>query len=437
MKQIITNLVLMALLLTGCTSEPEPIMPVNQQDFSKSRIRSKEEATTLACSIKSQFMSDKSRASVRVESVDAILSNQSRSGLSDTLIYVVNFADNQGYALISAPRCVEPILAVTESGSLNDSKSDIGVAQYVSAAKEYIGGKINLDSLTTPVIPSVPKQYSEWITDTLIYREIPTKIDMKWGQESIYGKYCPKSLDWPYEGVTGCGPTAIAMVMSYFEYPQSIVKSFDGSNETINLNWTEIKKHSILCQNCHINYLGERICYATKDAHDQIGLLMREIGERAGALYNKPYYTTENGETVVHYGTSTTVNGNRSALSYYGFNTTLYQNYSRAISNFDESNVMIVFGTAHVFIVDGIYRLRSQITERIWEEFKIKPISEEIISTTDIDLVHVNWGYDGRHNGMYNNGVFDMANCKKLDDPKDQMDVLKSYTFDCCLLVSR
>lgn len=436
MKIKLINFVLLTLLLLGCNNEPD-VAEINYANPHESFNRTKEDAVVLACYIKNKLSPNKSRASIKVEKVDAILGRQSRNGSSDTLIYVVNFSDNQGYALISAPKNVEPILAITESGSLTDDSLDCGVAQYVSAAKEFVNDRINLDSLAGPIISPDHKRYVEWITDTLINKIIPTKVDVKWGQSSIYGKYCPPSPEWPNEGITGCGPTALAMIMSYFEYPNSIVKTFDGSNELISLDWPEIKKHTILCTNCYIDYIAGQICYASKDAHDKIGLLMREIGEQAGSVYNGCYITIEDGVQVSHYGTSTTSLGVIKALSYFGFNAASYGDYSLAISHFNESNVMIVFGGNHIFIVDGLYRFKSQITERIWDTFMWELLSEEIISTTYTDMVHVNWGYDGRHNGMYNSGVFDMYYCKELDDPDNKMDNLNSYPVGGCILVSR
>ena len=54
----------------------------------------------------------------------------------DTLMYVVNFKNNAGFAMISARRDLPPLLAVTEDGSLVNGKSS-GMMRLMLIFKLY------------------------------------------------------------------------------------------------------------------------------------------------------------------------------------------------------------------------------------------------------------------------------------------------------------
>ncbi len=49
----------------------------------------------------------------------------SEEGDIDTLMYAINFADNQGFALVAADKRTSPVLAIIDEGSFNvDSLSE-------------------------------------------------------------------------------------------------------------------------------------------------------------------------------------------------------------------------------------------------------------------------------------------------------------------------
>ena len=55
------------------------------------------------------------RVATGSDAVQTFNSHMSRSGeTADTLLYIVNYDDTQGFAVISAPQNVEPVIAVVE-----------------------------------------------------------------------------------------------------------------------------------------------------------------------------------------------------------------------------------------------------------------------------------------------------------------------------------
>ncbi len=107
------------LFLTACQDAPENDA-VATLDTAKTETikRSAEDAIAWAIEFKNAQPGAKSRATATANLADVkvITSNASRAN-ADTLIYAVNYSDNEGYALISASCHVEPVLGYVEEGS--------------------------------------------------------------------------------------------------------------------------------------------------------------------------------------------------------------------------------------------------------------------------------------------------------------------------------
>lgn len=107
----------------------------------QSEIRSIDEAYEIAAQSLTWFDSADSRSSVRLlpskNEVKVFKSKESRGESSDTLMYVVNFQDEEGFAIIPANRNMPELLAVTESGSY-DPASDSEVEPFNEYMKNAI-----------------------------------------------------------------------------------------------------------------------------------------------------------------------------------------------------------------------------------------------------------------------------------------------------------
>lgn len=100
----------------------------NEDTVSKSELpltRSEEDAIAIAIDAASVKASSSSRGGhIAVDGVVGIISKNASRASADTLLYAVNYTDNNGYALIAAnPNC-DAVLAVTETGHFN-SEDDI------------------------------------------------------------------------------------------------------------------------------------------------------------------------------------------------------------------------------------------------------------------------------------------------------------------------
>lgn len=66
-------------------------------------------------------------------------------------------------------------------------------------------------------------------------------LNISWGQEEPYNKYCNRRnlVGKQKPALTGCSATAMAMIVAHNEYPQTLV--INGEN----INWAEMKKDTL------------------------------------------------------------------------------------------------------------------------------------------------------------------------------------------------
>lgn len=170
---------------------------------------------------------------------------QTRSGESsdsDTLAYIVNFANDMGYALISADRRTETILAMSSDGNIDlesdetnpgldiffANAEDMYEQQILSAEDAEVKlleealAKMNEDNAATRAVG-----YTTRVGSWENYSKFAPLVKVNWGQRSPYNDNAP--IVNGNRAVAGCVATAIAQIMSYHQYPTSY-------------NWTEINK---------------------------------------------------------------------------------------------------------------------------------------------------------------------------------------------------
>ncbi|MDO4995172.1 MAG: Spi family protease inhibitor [Bacteroidales bacterium] len=87
----------------------------------------------------------------------------------DTLLYVINFEDNQGYAIVSAVDGQEHLLAITEQGHYTPQQKSVheGVDLFIERAVKY-----------------VENQRIVSLRDTIIYvfpMSINPRVPVSWG----------------------------------------------------------------------------------------------------------------------------------------------------------------------------------------------------------------------------------------------------------------
>lgn len=316
----------------------------------------------------------------------------SRGNEKDTLLYVFNYENNQGFAVVSANKNKDALLAVTDSGYYDPAigTDNPGLAMFMDMAETYSleDGDYERIPPTTPI----PLLQSKTVKDTIEYVNIPKKINLRWGQDGLYGGFCPNLI-------SGCANTAAAMAMAYYEYPASMDINYEGIMPfTLMYDWDDMKEHI-----SGTNYYGT--C-CTTETHASIGYLMRQLGY----MSNSNYININNQRA-----TGTTPENIRNTLSLLGYNVSEIVEHSQSniINSLSADRIVLMIGydsttgTGHMWIVDGYYKLHtiehlyfSNDWGLSWYEAPESPFEKSEAYN------HINWGYGGIGNGIFNIGVY-------------------------------
>lgn len=401
LKHLLIPLTALA-FLASCSNEPiseKELSPPTALDPKANALIAK------AVEAKNFFYPKNSRSISTDASVDYIVKYDSRSD-ADTVLSVVNFADNQGFVILTDKKDSPDIIAVSDKGNIDINNIDNpSLKLFIDNAAEALAGKPSKEIIERPMKPLM---YEDVITYDTIY-SIEPMISVMWGQGNPYNKYCP--IINGSRTYAGCGPIAVAQVMTHYKYPKNLVWDLGVSSATIPLDWTMINNHVT----SGVGVLPG-ICNDDANTHDVIGKLVRKIGHIMNAKYTES-------------GTITTILDVKKAFEYYGYTTTFVgKNSSVESVAFNGSAIWVLNSSSsstgqdatHMFIVDGRKYIKRHQEGHIIDPNIIPPQIIEIVneSTTYFDYIHINWGWDGLANGYFFNGSYNSANPHKYDVPE-------------------
>lgn len=324
----------------------------------------------------SDFYGTDSRSVVPTIEIDKIYNycnRNARSGNVDTLFYVVNFGDNEGFAILPANESCEPAIGVSDSGFYNPNEihPNENFRYYMSMVISSLTSA-PLPDFTTPTIP---------IQRRTLISYCPPIINVEWGQQFPYNTYCPN-------GYTGCCNTAVAMIMAHFGHPlEMAMTAGEWDVHIMQLDWDAIR--------LHMRYPDRCFEYDSAATHDMIAKLMRQIGSESISDYTSPDGTGTNIQNVVNY------------LSREGYDCTPLSGYSfvNYKSHLREGKPTLVIGSdlsiedgGHCWILDG------------YKTYRFEPPLQLA------DFCHYNWGWDGDGNGYFQSGYFDVSNGYEYDN---------------------
>ena len=241
---------LFLLLLGACTDAEQNLETAQSSDdpFFVSEHSALSIANSAVSSLDASLHPAKTRTSEKrqVKSVDLVYNataftrSEYLTGMN-TGLYIVNYNDDKGFAVVSSDKRLRPIYAVSDSGSLHirDTVGNKGLAIFFNIVNEDI-------ALTAS------KQPKLIVVDTkafILNAQVPPLLwsgTRLWSQVAPYNAYCftPDGK----KSVAGCVAVACGMAMSYFDWPKYI----DGRM----LLWRSMKKNG---NNDCIAYLFGRL----------------------------------------------------------------------------------------------------------------------------------------------------------------------------------
>lgn len=323
----------------------------------------------------------------------------------DTLLYIFNFEDNNGFSIVSASRETEGLIAVAESGSYDPDvpTGNPGFDTYMEMAKAYIihedqEASLSRNNTRSSEYPIMCRpQY-----DTVFNKQVSPMVSVRWGQNGRMGQYFSNLH-------SGCVTTALAQVMSHYKYPNTLSLTYNNRDtNSTSLDWQSICNHTY-------TYV-----YNNRDAADyQIGRMARQLAEIAGfsCVGNETRISKENGKRAIQslgYQTSSfidygMVDSPADIESGYSMANGLAAGRIVCMFGFNNSNV------GHAWIIDGcyyikaIYRLMATNDGTTWYVYQEG-------GTYRTCHNHINWGWDGDQNGYYLGTVLNACDILEHDD---------------------
>lgn len=144
-------------------------------------------------------------------------------------LYIINFQNNKGFAVLSSDKRLRPLYAVSDSGSIamSDTLNNKNLALFFNGVKDDIVQTTEkgptISDLSDRKIINSPQVYPMiWLAPSL------------WGQGEPYNTYCYTTTG--EKAKVGCAAVACGIVMSYYGWPSYI-------NDK-RLNWHSMKKYT-------------------------------------------------------------------------------------------------------------------------------------------------------------------------------------------------
>lgn len=372
---------LVGLVVSACASDEPAVSPQtpNQRISNRQYRKTVDEALTSADRMFALIDGQaKTRSPRSVESIQVIGNgdgSQTRGGDAgaDTMLYLVNYADNQGFALLSSDWRTKPIYAISDEGTLNlsDTVFNKGLALFMENARadyDYMVAASGDSTKTGPDFPLIPGGGIDRpvLPDPDDYK-FEVKMDVKpilgyypsrWGQRNPYNKYV--ELKNGKECPVGCVAVALTHLLSVEGYPVS----FEGRT----FDWNAINNAS-----CYDYYSPEM---------DDLAYFMAVLGK---SKYLDMHYDPES--SGAKFGKI------HSMLCHFGLNSSGVLNYTGSVPETAYPVAMSAFSAnkkdgGHAWILDGgySYKITSNmyVDGYAWYHFE-----------------HCVWGWRGNANGYY------------------------------------
>lgn len=347
----------------------------------------------------------------------------------EPIMYVFNYENDEGFAIVAADRSQQPLIAVTEQGNYTYGEPT-GVEPFDILIEE-VATTLSFGPPATPTPkPNTPldPRPAHYVDTVDIFTRVDPLLTTKWGQYDIYNDLCynKQSQECP----AGCVATALAQILAYNRHPTQMQITFEGDyyGDILYLDWTNILKHT--CYSfIHTECASE---------HNNISILFREIGERVDMEYTLD-------------GSSAYTTNALNFLKQVGFTSAKISDgmsYALTKLNLREGKPVYMRGECydttdnsykgHAWVVDGVhdreygtqtYELNPNYDPSIIYN---NPEPEYFITDSNIQIermLHFNWGYNGTCNGWFSTDNICMIEAVEYDDSPGNSDYDRDYKY--------
>lgn len=377
----------------SCTDDNQVVSSTRDSECYSS-VRSVEDAIIEANKAAS-IISAKSRGITRSASDKVfVIANHtaSRGEGVDTLMYIVEFDDNQGYAIVAAPKAVEdPIIGVIDEGSYEEESDNDNFNYFMELSEEYILSEVERSGVVT-INPSLPLTQVKYVDRLIVDSRLEPKLEVCWGQHWPEGEFCPNDY-------CGCVTTAVAQILSFFEQPTSMTLTYDDRDmNSITINWPLIKQHKVSSAS---SFLMESGCSLSGVNHQTIGRMCRQIAELLGASFEGDEGTKTNLNQFPQTISLLLPQQTLSSLSFSNWQglVTALDNGLLLISGDDMRDVPEPQKQGHSWLADGYVNYHMVTDMYTKQDGQIWQYVESY--DTYKRWLHYNWGWGGNNNGYF------------------------------------
>ena len=377
----------------------------------------------------------------KVKSVDVLTTSNTksvvantRSGIGDEeqpVAYVVNYDNNEGFAILAADTKLPPVIGIGDEGNFNTqgfidfvrNKTTRTSSNEINPAQEVQYAIVNNSLLLPPGVGGIfePVQY---VDTTIVLKCLPL-VRTKWGQYDPYNYEAPldPSCIFATRSVAGCVPIAGAQVITSLCYHHNWRPTTQLSEQYI-VDWEALSR---MIFNDIISF--EPNTYSSNISN--VAKLIRAVGEDVGAQYSSNVTSAPGNAlsaTYLKLGMSTSRYGNENSSNPITrddlFNMINYKNFpvNATAHSYKPDGSSEIEG--HAFVLDGWLRLE-------YSQVKVDATNGIINSQRNFDLVHVNFGWDGRCDGYYLPDAFDLTTdrYREYEESGDE-EYEMQYVFD-------
>lgn len=244
MKKII-HVILVMLVLVACEKNFQPsienvelenVMQDNKVSLNQALLHAENRINGISSTTRS---SDR-----KVKSTEVFVAKPATRSTEDVEVsfYLINYENNEGFAMVSTDSRATPVYAYSDEGNLNpeDFETNPGLKIFLEGSIENY--QIEVASTEAPLPIELPDSSSSDITKLriveydggLYYIKKTSEIINRekllttyWRQRSPYGDACPN-------GIGGCGPVAAAQIMAFHKHPaERLFYTYDWNAMTI------------------------------------------------------------------------------------------------------------------------------------------------------------------------------------------------------------
>lgn len=409
------------IMLAACSTEyeqpVEKVKTVSSKSFKVSEEEAKQRLERLLPAFEPSTRGNKRT----IKEVVAYRSKRTRSyagDVPDTLMYIMNFDDNHGYAILSSDSRFPFILALVDTGNyvnrtypspefdpalLNmlefDELDDFWCCQkydslpYLDMIEDYLqNGPYQL----VDTIVNLDKQVGPFLTT-------------KWGQEHPYNQLCdgsPSNIGNPRESPypAGCIPVALAQILAYHRHPSAAYgHTYD---------WAKIRS---------VAMVTPALARANPSLAYQVSHLIRACGIASNTQYKVD-------------GSWSTAKRAEKALK----NTFGYTGVTRQVKfagediqlSLNNRTMALITGLkgrsfkGHAWVIDGYRKYKTNTIVTTYTDETYTTVDDITnIGVSEQVYYHCNFGWDGVANGYYLGEVFNTIDGPAYTEPDEPYSV--------------